>query len=189
MGMGQNSEHSPDPELDESLRTAMPRVYERARALSGMILRGDRARRWVRPSSLVQRTMVKFMEMPNTDPDDEARTTATLATLMRRVMVDIARRRTARKRGAGRHELSLHALRECAGPRSQEPAVDPLELEDALNALAVLDAEGARVAELRIWGGMEFEAIARATDAPLIRVRRCWSRAKAWLAAELGANG
>lgn len=165
----------------DALHRVMPLVYERARAIAHQTLSGDRAERWVRASSLVNRAYLRLVEQRELDFADEARVTAALATIMRRIVIDIARRETSLKRGGDRSRVGLRAV-EVA---DDEPRVDALELEDAMVALAAVSDESARVAELRLWGGMELEQIAVALDMPFSRVRRRWNRAKAWLAREL----
>lgn len=168
----------------EALHRVMPLVYERVREVAGQLLYGDRAGRWVRASSLVNRAVVRLLDQRNVDFADEARVTAVLATIMRRLVVDIARRETALKRGGGAVHVSLNTGR-LAGDHGD---LDALEIEDALVALAVVSPDAARIAELRLWGGMELEQIAVALDVPFGRVRRRWNLAKAWLARELGLS-
>ena len=168
----------------DALHRVMPIVYERVRKIAHLHLTGDRADRWVRASSLVNRAYLKLVEQRTLDFADEARVTAALATIMRRIVVDVARRETAAKRGGDMSRVGLHA-EDVAG---RADAVDAVELEDALLALGAVSSECARVAELRLWGGMELEQIATALDMPFSRVRSRWNRAKAWLARELGSD-
>jgi len=166
----------------------MPLVYERAREIAGRMLASDRAERWVQASSLVQRALVRLMDQRQVDFGDEARVTAVLATIMRRIVIDIARRETADKRGGGAARVSLHSDHG-AGEDGAPAHINALEVEDALVALSAVSPEAARVAELRLWGGMELSRIAIATGLPEHRVRTLWNAAKAWLARDLGRDG
>lgn len=179
-----------DPSFPMPLGEAMiPLVYERAREIANRTLTGDRAERWLRASSLVHMAFIRVMEdgglSTSTPKIDEARLLAVLTTIMRRTVVDVVRAATARKR---REDLriSLHTDDIAEAKR----AIDVVEIDDAMRALAEICDESARVAELRLWGGMEFEQIAEATGMPFSRVRARWNRAKAYLAKDLvGRSG
>jgi DNA-directed RNA polymerase specialized sigma24 family protein len=104
-----------------------------------------------------------------------------LSTVMRNVVVDVARRETAQKRGGDRVRLSvsLDAL-------ASEPAgLDVILLDDSMRALAEVDAQCAKVIELRIWGGLRPETVAEVLELSPGRVRTLWNRGKAFLAADL----
>lgn len=165
-----------------------PLVYERAMEIAARTLRGDRANRWVRASSLVHMAFLKLLEegglAPGGDKPQEARLLAALTTIMRRTVVDVARAALAQKRGGGMR-ISLHTQH----LKAATPAIDVVEIDDALAALGRVCAESAKVAELRLWGGLEFEQIALATGLPFSRVRSRWNRAKAFLAKDLSGRG
>jgi RNA polymerase sigma factor (TIGR02999 family) len=167
-----------------ALERIMPVVQDRVRQLAAEMLAGDRAARWVQASSLVQQALLRLLDQRQVDFADSARVTAVLATIMRRVVVDIARRETAAKRGGGAPRVSLASWNGAVAPDH----LDALAFEDALATLARIDAEAAHVAELRLWGGMELVHIAAATALPPSRVRSLWNRAKAWLARELAGR-
>lgn len=165
----------------EALRRIMPMVYDHARRIAQGLIANDRAKNWVHASSLVNMAYLRLAKQRKVDFDDEARVIATLTRIMRRVIVDIVRRETALKRGGKVNRIGVHA----DGLARRRTQVDALEIEDAMVALAAVCDESARVAELRLWGGMELEQIAAALGVPLSRVRSRWNRAKAWLAREL----
>lgn len=169
----------------DALHRVMPLVYDRARQIAGGLLAEDRAKQWVRASSLVHQAYLRLAEQRNLDGADEARVIGTLATIMRRIVVDIARREQAAKRGGDRQRISLHTgdLADAQSP------IDALEVEDALVALAAVSPEAARVAELRLWGALTLEQTALVLDVPFSRVRTLWTRAKAYLARELAHAG
>lgn len=172
----------------DALRRIMPLVYEHARCIARSIIANDRARQWVHASSLVSLAYMRLIEQRRVDFADEARVIATLTRIMRRVIVDIVRRETALKRGGGKRGRAGHISRvglHADGLAPRRVQVDALEIEDAMVALAAVCHESARVAELRLWGGMELEQIGAALDMPLSRVRSRWNRAKAWLSREL----
>ncbi len=165
----------------DALGRVMPKVYEHARNIARRIVAGDRAQRWVHASSLVSMAYLRLTNHNKVDFNDEARVVATLTRIMRRVVIDVARREQALKRGGRMSRVSMHT----DGLVARRTQVDALEIEDAMVALAAVCDESAAVAELRLWGGLELEQIATALDMPLSRVRSRWNRAKAWLAREL----
>ena len=170
-----------------ALDRVLPLIYARIREIAAQVLDGDRVARWVQASSLVQRAMLRLLDQRTVDTADSARVMAVLTTIMRRIVIDVARRETAQKRGGGVPHVSLHG--DVALPGQEPPRIDAIEVEDSLVALAAVDAEAARVAELRLWGGMEFAQIALATGLATSRVRTLWNRAKAWLARDLRDAG
>lgn len=182
----EHRDHDRDPRTPGGEAT-LPLVYERAREIATRTLAGDRARRWLRASSLVQMAFMRVMEdgglSASSSRVDEARLLAALTTVMRRTVVDVARAALAQKRG-GDLRISLHTT-DIAGAR---PEIDVVEIDDAMLALARVCEESARVAELRLWGGMEFEQIADAMGISFSRVRTRWNRAKAFLAKDLSSR-
>lgn len=170
-----------------ALERVLPLIHSRIHEVASQVLAGDRVARWVQASSLVQQALLRLVEQRTVNFEDEARVMAVLTTLMRRIVVDVARRETADKRGGRVPRVSLHSE---PGPREvAAPRIDALEIEDALVALSNVDPEAARVAELRLWGGMELAQIAVAVDIPAAKARRLWHRGKAWLARDLAGEG
>ena len=103
------------------------------------------------------------------------------ATLMRRILVDHARRRRKLKRGGDPLRVSL-AEAEYAAPES---SADIIALDEALSSLAKLDARKSQVVELKFFGGLQEEAIAEVLKISLRTVQREWNLARAWLYNEL----
>jgi RNA polymerase sigma factor (TIGR02999 family) len=101
---------------------------------------------------------------------------AVSAQLMRRILVEHARRHNL-KRGRGVHHVSLDE----AVHVGVDPGVDLVALDDALNALARVDPRKARVVEMRLFGGLSVEETAMVLRVSPVTVRRDWSSAKIWL--------
>jgi RNA polymerase sigma factor (TIGR02999 family) len=101
---------------------------------------------------------------------------------MRRILVDAARSRGYQKRGGGAVLLSL----DDALVVPIEPATDLVALDDALTALAAVDARKSQVVELRFFGGLSIEETAEALHVSRDTVKRDWKMAKLWLLRELG---
>jgi RNA polymerase sigma factor (TIGR02999 family) len=111
---------------------------------------------------------------------DRAHFFAVSAQLMRRILVDHARRRNL-KRGGGIQHLSLDDIN-TIGP---EPDADLVMLDDAMLALARFDARKARVVELRFFGGLSVEETGEVLQVSAITVMRDWNTARAWLYREM----
>jgi RNA polymerase sigma-70 factor (ECF subfamily) len=165
----------------QALQRIIPLIDERIATIAREILRQDQAAAWVNASSLVGRAYVRLLGQRNIDFADEARVLAVLASIMRRIVIDIARRETAIKRGGGMPSVSLHSRELIDGGRQ----IDALELEDAIVTLANFSPERARIAELHLWGGMTFKQIALAMEMSEEAIQKRWASAKAWLASTL----
>ncbi len=113
---------------------------------------------------------------------------AIAATVIRRVIVDHIRQRSAEKRGGEIVFVGLDEA-EVAGVPATEHGVDWLALDQALNELASVDAEVARVVELRFFSGLSVEQIATVNASSTATVGRQWRFARAWLAQRLDAAG
>jgi RNA polymerase sigma factor (TIGR02999 family) len=104
--------------------------------------------------------------------------------MMRRILVNHARDRRARKRGGGAERVSLSLIEAPSG----RPDVELIALEDALERLAVLDARKSRVVELKFFGGLTIEEIAEVLQVSRATVEREWSFARAWLYDAIGGE-
>jgi RNA polymerase sigma-70 factor (ECF subfamily) len=111
---------------------------------------------------------------------------AIAAQLMRRILVDHARRQLRQKRGSG--ELPLELDEAIAAPRSAVDAVDALDLDRALQKLQQIDPDQAQLVEMRFFGGLTVEETAAALGISPATVKREWALAKGWLYRELAGN-
>jgi RNA polymerase sigma factor (TIGR02999 family) len=100
---------------------------------------------------------------------------------MRHVLVEYARSRQAAKRGGGEYRLSVNEVDE----KAQEPDVNLLALDDALQRLEALDPHKARIVELRYFGGLTIEQTAEVLNISPATVKRDWSMARAWLRTQI----
>jgi len=122
------------------------------------------------------------------DWNDRAHFFAVCATVMRRILTDLARARRSLKRGGGEREITLAD----AIMVSTTPRVDLLELDEALQKLAAVDERKARIVELRFFGGLSVKEAAEVLHVSPETVHRDWRLAKEWLLRELmgeHANG
>lgn len=165
----------------DALGRVAPLISGRISTIARDILKRDRAADWVNASSLIGMAYIKLLGQRNVNFADEARVMAVLTTIMRRIVVDIVRQQTAEKRGGGLANVSLHSG-ELVGDLRR---VGALEIEDAISSLARFSPDRARIAEMHLWGGMNFRQIAVVMDLSEDTVRARWTSAKAWLTTAL----
>lgn len=169
-----------------------PVVYQRLRRQAAHYLRRERQGQTLQPTALVHEAFVRLLDGAEVDWRDRGHFYAVAANVMRRVLVDVARARIAKKRRGGAeradHSTAFDLDRLPAG--GSDPAQTLCELDDALTTLARLDPRRAQVVELRFFGGLTVEETAQALGTSPQTVMRDWKVARAWLARELsGSDG
>lgn len=168
---------SPGAEVP-SLPELFERIYARLKELSALYMRQQPAGHTLQPTAIVHEAFMKLADRDPSEFEGEEHFLATAATVLRSVLIDHARRRGSRKRGAGRRGVSMEGI----DPASAgEEVGGMLELEDALRALAEVDQRSAKVANLRIFGGLGMEHIARLVGTSVPTVERDWRFARAFL--------
>ena len=169
----------------EGDRTADDRLLERVYATLRNIaigqLRGERSGHTLHPTALVHEAYLRLLGQREVDWRDRAHFFGLAAVTMRRILVDYARKRLAKKRGAGEVPEPLSVETEAGD------ATDLLDLDRALDRFAERYPRQARVVEMRYFSGLEFDDVALALDLSPRTVKRDWAFARAWLRAELRA--
>ena len=167
----------------------LPLVYEELRQLAHRSMRGERADITLQPTALVAEAYLRLVDM-EVAWNDRVHFFAVAANLMRRILVDEARRRQAQKRGGADKALSLEELG-VQGFELADPGVDTdlVLLDQALTRLEAIDARKGKVVELRCFAGMTIEETAQALGISHATVERDLKMAKAWLAKEMLAGG
>jgi RNA polymerase sigma-70 factor (ECF subfamily) len=163
----------------------MPLVYDELRRLADHYLRRERPDHTLQPTALVHEAYLRLIDQTRVDWQNRAHFFGVAAQLMRRILVDHARRHQASKRGGFQQKLALDE----AVDYSQTRDVDLVKLDDALTALAKFDARQSRIVELRFFGGLTIEETAEALGISPATVKVDWSMAKAWLRREIGGGG
>jgi RNA polymerase sigma-70 factor (ECF subfamily) len=163
-----------------ALEKLTPIVYSELRRLARHYLRNERSDISLQTTALVNEAYLRLVDFKRMRFKDRAHFFAVSAQLMRRILVDHARRRNL-KRGAGVQHLSLDEVA-ILGP---ERDAELITLDDAMTALAQFDARKARVVELRFFGGLSVEETAEVLNVSAITVMRDWSSARAWLYREI----
>ena len=172
--------HGEEKALDE----LMPLVYAELKRIARSLFRRERSAITLQPTALVHEAYLKLIDQRRVEWRDRANFFALSATLMRRILVDHARRKSAWKRGRG---AQLVTLSEAMEIRSENPP-DVLALDEALNALSVADPEQSRIVELRFFGGLSIDETAQALRISPATVKRDWSTARLWLRRKLNSK-
>jgi len=136
----------------------------------------------LQPTALVNEVFLRLMDWNHSGFQNRAHFLGVMAQLMRRVLVDYARRRSYLKRSG---DIAKISLQEEAIPAASRDA-DLVALDEALERLSLMDSRKARIVELRFFGGMTEEETGEALNISPRTVRREWSVAQAWLYSELG---
>jgi RNA polymerase sigma factor (TIGR02999 family) len=166
---------------DQALRELFPLVYDELRRLARRHLAAERMGHTLQPTALVHETYFRLIPQRGVEWRERAQFYRIAAKSMRRILIDHARGRRARKRGGDRPHLPIEAAREVA----RRPAPDLLRLDEALSALARFDPLKASIVELRFFGGLSIDATAALLGCSRPTVVRHWGIARTWLYGEL----
>jgi len=165
----------------QSLDSLLPLVYKELRRLAAGYLRREKPGQTLQPTALVHEAYMRLMKDRPDRWQNRAHFCAIAAHSMRQILIERARARGAAKRGGVRHRVTL----DDALAASEDRSIDLLALDEALERLAAIDPEQARLVELRFFGGLTVEETAEAMDISPATVKRHWTIAKAWLTREL----
>jgi RNA polymerase sigma factor (TIGR02999 family) len=163
----------------------MPVIYDELHRQAARAMRRENEQHTLQATALVHEAWLRLVDQDRAGWKNRAHFFGIAAQMMRRVLVDHARGRHAEKRGGGMQQVTLSGIHGDAGERSDD--VDVIALHEALERLAVIDADQARLVELRYFGGMNIEETATALGVSPATVKREWAIARAWLRRELGA--
>ena len=173
----------------DALDALLPRVYDDLRQIAHARLRRHRPGETLNTTAVVHEAYLRLAHADGATFRDRAHFFAMAARAMRFVIVDVARERSAGKRGGGAPDLPLTAASSLAAAgaltAAEADAHNLLTLDAALDRLAARSARLAEVVELRFFGGMEHREIAEATGRSEPTVKRDWRRARAWLHAAM----
>ena len=165
----------------QSVDSLLPAVYQELRRLAAAYLRRERPGQTLQPTALVHEAYLRLLRDRPDRWQNRAHFCAIAAHSMRQILITQARARAALKRGGGEARVTLDEALVAGGGTS----LDLLALDDALERLATLDPDGARIVELRFFGGLTVEETAEAMAISPATVKRHWALARAWLAREL----
>ena len=165
----------------EAVDTLMPLVYDELHKVAAQYLRKQRPDHTLQPTALVHEAYLRLIGQNEIDWQNRAHFFGVAAQIMRRLLVDHARKFNAEKRGHDFQKLSLDENIDRAVERSS----DLIALDEALKSLAEFDEQKARLVELRYFGGLSIEETADVLGVTPTTIKRHWRFAKAWLYEEM----
>lgn len=157
----------------------MPLVYDELRRLAASYVRRERAGQTLQATALVHEAYLRLAGARERPWTGRTHFLAIAAISMRQILVDRARRRAAGKRGGARERITLDESLLSDTPDGA--GVDLVALDDALQRLAALDPQQARIVELRYFGGLTVEETAEVVGVSAATVKRQWTVARAYL--------
>jgi RNA polymerase sigma factor (TIGR02999 family) len=166
----------------DALDDLVPAVHDELKRIAAGYMRRERHDHTLQVTGLVNEAYLRLIEQRDVTWQDRRHFYGIAARCMRRVLVDYARQRGADKRGGDR---TFVALDEATDVPLQVRGVDPVAVDDALNALAALDERQARIVELRYFGGLTIAESAEQLGISVATVKRDWDSARVWLTSQL----
>jgi RNA polymerase sigma factor (TIGR02999 family) len=158
----------------------LPLVYDDLRNLAHAYFGNEKSDHTLQATALVHEAYIRLVNWENVSWQNRAHFFAVAAEVMRKVLIDHARKRGAQKRSGGQRILLDDAV---SLPKEKE--LDVLRLEEALSSLETVDPRQAKIVELRFFGGLSIEETAYVLNISETTVRREWTFAKAWFQREL----
>jgi RNA polymerase sigma factor (TIGR02999 family) len=167
-----------------ALERLMPLVYEELHRLAHRYMSGERHGHTLQTTALVNEAYLRLVNWRDVQWQNRAHFFGVSAQMMRRILVDFARDRKYLKRGGGAIQVSLGEAAALVDVRS----ADLVALDEALTALAQVDARKAQVVEMRFFGGLSLKEVGEVLKVSEETVMRDWRLAKVWLLRELDQN-
>jgi RNA polymerase sigma factor (TIGR02999 family) len=152
-------------------------VYEPLRAMAERHIQRERSGHTLEPTALVHEVYLRFVDQRSVDWNDRNHFFAVSAQVMRRILVDHARRRNSEKRGSGMTPLTIGAALNVAVKEN----IDIVALDLALEELEAIDPQQAKIVELRFYAGLTIDETASVLSISAATVSREWTMARAWL--------
>ena len=168
-----------------ALERLMPLVYPELHRLAHRYMRDERPNHLLQTTALVNEAYLRLIDVTRVRWQNRAHFLAVSARMTRRILVNAAKARDARKRGG----TASHVAFDEEAVAAPERAVDVVALDDALTALAAIESRKAQVVELRFFGGLSVEETAHVLQVSAETVMRDWKVAKTWLHRDLRSRG
>jgi RNA polymerase sigma factor (TIGR02999 family) len=172
----------------EAFEELVPIVYDELRTIASRHLSREWRHDRLQTTAVVSEAYLRLFGQREVDWQNRGHFFAVAAQLMRRILVDHARRQQRQKRGGGDPLVALDEANAVAAAPSSVDTVATLDLDRALRKLEVLDPGAAKIVELRFFGGLTIEETAAALDLSPATVKREWVIAKGWLHRELSGG-
>jgi RNA polymerase sigma factor (TIGR02999 family) len=172
---------------EEALELLIPKVYAELRRLARRHARKEKAGNTLQATALVNEVYLRLVNLDRVNWQDRAHFFAVASQMMRRILVDAARTRSAAKRGGGLQRVEHSTAPDLDRIPGVSPARDRelVAIDEALDVLDRMDPRKVRVIELRFFGGLSVEETAGALRISPQSVMRDWKLAKAWIRREL----
>jgi RNA polymerase sigma factor (TIGR02999 family) len=170
----------------QSTEALMAYVNAELRAVAAKMMHSERPGHTLQPTALVNEAYFRMMDQKNVNWRDKSHFCAVAANLMRRILIDYARKRSAGKRGGRARSLILDE--ELLLSDETDP-LDLIALDDVLNELGRLNQRHARIVELRYFSGLSIEETAEVIGVSPATVKNDWRVARAWLTTQLSMEG
>ena len=164
-----------------ALEQLMPLVYDELRRMAKNYMRRQNSGHTFQTTELIHEAFLKLAARDDQKWENRAHFFGVAAKAMRHILVDYARSKHRQKRGGWQEKVSLSEDNLLSDSRSNEIVA----LDDALNLLAELDERKSRVVEMKFFGGLKVDEIARVLKISPETVKRDWSFSKSWLLREL----
>jgi RNA polymerase sigma factor (TIGR02999 family) len=159
----------------------VPLLYDELRRLAGCYFQRERRDHTLQATALVNEVYLRLVDQRNVQWKNRAHFFGIAAQQMRRILVDFARSHQSAKRGSGAPKVSLENALVVANENTEQL----LAVDETLSRLAAIDAQQARIVELRVFTGLTVEEIAEVLNISAATVKRDWAMAKAWLTREM----
>lgn len=168
-----------------ALDALLPAVYAELRRQAERVLQREASGHTLQPTALVHEAWLRLVDQRPGGLEGRAHFVAVAARCMRQVLVDAARARRAGKRGGGVHAVTLDPQADLPAHAADDAGLDVLALDEALQRLAEIDPQQARLVELRYFVGLTLDETAAALGVSAATVSREWTVARRWLRREL----
>lgn len=170
---------------EAALAALLPLVYQELRVLALSHLRQERSGHTLQKTALVHEAFLRLVDQRDVDWQCRAQFFGIASQSMRRILVEHARRRSAKKRGERAEHVDLDAIVSAGLEPVVADEVDFEAIDTALRKLESFDASQGKLVELRFFGGLSIEETAEVTGVSPATVKREWASARAWLQREL----
>jgi len=167
-----------------ALHDLLPVVYTELRHIAARQLRNERPDHTLQPTALVHEVYIRLLDQRHVDWQNRAHFFGVAAQVMRRILVDHARRHSAGKRGEGQPCVPIDEVADVAAPNDRLI----LALHEALDRLQEIDPDLARIVEFRVFAGLTIDEAAHVLGVSPSTAKREWRTAKAWLNRVISSN-
>ena len=164
-----------------ALDKLMPLVYAELHRIARRVWNQHQQNNTLQPTALINEAYLKLANAESASFQDRCHFFAVASTAMRQVLVNHAKSRLSRKRGAGRANVSLAAVQLVV----DQEAAEIISLHEALETLQAIDPRKSKVVEMRYFGGLSIEETAQALGVSVGTVNRDWRLARSWLIREM----